>query len=251
VSDERLRELERRWQASGAFEDEVAWLWERVRAGELPQEHLEIAAICGHAPAKSVWDALSPALLSSAELVELLSVSALQLAEWHREEIPAREVEGDLAYALPDVLIWLSDQETSSERGPLGWFAHFVEARSYQIALRALGAGIRLIPHNSADLNERFLETLEELNRPPDQRNYDRLAELRDGLAAGDRSPAQQAMADSLRGLIDGLRQGPSELRHYPTLLRGIEASVPGRSKHRLSREIRAELIPWLLGTSA
>jgi hypothetical protein len=35
VSDDRLRELERRWKETGAVEDEAAYLKERVRAGEL------------------------------------------------------------------------------------------------------------------------------------------------------------------------------------------------------------------------
>lgn len=34
MSDERLRALERRWKESGAAEDELAWLNERVRQGE-------------------------------------------------------------------------------------------------------------------------------------------------------------------------------------------------------------------------
>ena len=52
VSDEKLRELERRWRETGAVEDEAAFLLERVRAGELTQERLELAAYCGHAGAR-------------------------------------------------------------------------------------------------------------------------------------------------------------------------------------------------------
>ena len=48
VSDERLRELERRWKETGSVEDEAAFLLERVRVGELTQERLELAAYCGH-----------------------------------------------------------------------------------------------------------------------------------------------------------------------------------------------------------
>ncbi len=48
MSDEKLRELERRWKGTGAVEDEAAFLLERVRAGELTQERLELAAYCGH-----------------------------------------------------------------------------------------------------------------------------------------------------------------------------------------------------------
>tara|TARA_R110002072_G_scaffold47901_1_gene131238 strand:- start:2189 stop:2989 length:801 start_codon:yes stop_codon:yes gene_type:complete len=48
MSDEKLRELERRWKETGAVEDEAAFLLERVRAGELTQERLELAAYCRH-----------------------------------------------------------------------------------------------------------------------------------------------------------------------------------------------------------
>lgn len=48
MTDERLRELERRWKETGSVEDEAAWLVERVRAGDLTQERLGLAAHCGH-----------------------------------------------------------------------------------------------------------------------------------------------------------------------------------------------------------
>ncbi len=43
LTDARLRELERSWQASGSVEDEAAWLLERVRAGALTHDQLERA----------------------------------------------------------------------------------------------------------------------------------------------------------------------------------------------------------------
>ena len=36
VSDGELRDLERRWRASGAVEDEARWHVARVRAGQIP-----------------------------------------------------------------------------------------------------------------------------------------------------------------------------------------------------------------------
>lgn len=53
VSDQRLRELERKWRESGSVEDEAAYLRERVRVGDLTQERLELAAHCGHEGARS------------------------------------------------------------------------------------------------------------------------------------------------------------------------------------------------------
>jgi len=59
VFDSWLRELERRWQRSGALLDEVALLRGRVRAGELSPERLELAAFCGHAGAGAACSSAS------------------------------------------------------------------------------------------------------------------------------------------------------------------------------------------------
>lgn len=52
MTDTRLRELERRFRASGAVEDEAAWLAARVRAGELSRAALELAAWVAHPAAE-------------------------------------------------------------------------------------------------------------------------------------------------------------------------------------------------------
>lgn len=54
MSDLSLRELERRWRNTGSLADEAAFLRERLRTGDLAQEHLEIAAYCGRKPAMQV-----------------------------------------------------------------------------------------------------------------------------------------------------------------------------------------------------
>jgi hypothetical protein len=66
VSDERLREAERRWRASAAVEDEVALLRERLRVGQLDESRLRLAAGLEH-PAASV---LAPAPQVLVALVE-------------------------------------------------------------------------------------------------------------------------------------------------------------------------------------
>ena len=48
MSDERLRQLERKWRETGAVEDEAALLRERVRTGGLLPDSLDSAAYCGH-----------------------------------------------------------------------------------------------------------------------------------------------------------------------------------------------------------
>ena len=47
MSDERLRQLERRWLETGTVQDETAFLLERVRVGDLAPNRLELAAHCG------------------------------------------------------------------------------------------------------------------------------------------------------------------------------------------------------------
>ncbi|MDC3378773.1 hypothetical protein OAX78_00640 [Planctomycetota bacterium] len=53
MSDEKLRELERRSKQSGAVEDEAAFLLARVRTANLALERLELAAYCGHEGAQA------------------------------------------------------------------------------------------------------------------------------------------------------------------------------------------------------
>ena len=56
MTDSRLQELKRAWEASGSVEDEAAYLRERVRVGDLTQERLELAAYCGHPAAAAILD---------------------------------------------------------------------------------------------------------------------------------------------------------------------------------------------------
>lgn len=53
MTDARLRESERRWKETGALEDEAQYLRERVRAGELQADRLEVAALCGDEAART------------------------------------------------------------------------------------------------------------------------------------------------------------------------------------------------------
>ncbi|MCO5165662.1 MAG: hypothetical protein M9894_04745 [Planctomycetes bacterium] len=47
MSDAALRDLERRWRASRALADEVAWLAERLRAGVVERDQVHLAAYLG------------------------------------------------------------------------------------------------------------------------------------------------------------------------------------------------------------
>lgn len=59
MSDERLRELERRWEETGSSEDEAALLLEMVRIGALTKARLRSLAILGH-PAALLAQQVSP-----------------------------------------------------------------------------------------------------------------------------------------------------------------------------------------------
>ncbi len=48
MSDAVLRDLERRWRQTRSVDDEAAYLLRRVRAGDLSQPRLDLAAYCGH-----------------------------------------------------------------------------------------------------------------------------------------------------------------------------------------------------------
>jgi hypothetical protein len=62
VSDDRLRELERRFAATGAVEDEVALVQERLRMGALDDEALRLAAALGVEAAARLRPGVAPAL---------------------------------------------------------------------------------------------------------------------------------------------------------------------------------------------
>ncbi|MEZ6183414.1 MAG: hypothetical protein R3F62_00200 [Planctomycetota bacterium] len=54
MSDLKLQRLERRWRASQSLADEVEYLRERVRVGELPLPRLQLAAYLEHPAARAV-----------------------------------------------------------------------------------------------------------------------------------------------------------------------------------------------------
>jgi len=81
MTDSRLQQLERAWEASGSPEDEAAYLRERVRVGELSRERLELAAYCRHEGAEVVLGSPTQAQLSLA-YSEYLEESGDSFAAW-------------------------------------------------------------------------------------------------------------------------------------------------------------------------
>lgn len=72
MSDAGLRELERRWRASGAPGDEARVLAERLRQGALSRERLELAAHVGHVAAREALGVVPAGRLPLARWVALL-----------------------------------------------------------------------------------------------------------------------------------------------------------------------------------
>jgi hypothetical protein len=52
MSDQELRELERRYRQSGDATDEAAWLGARLRVGDVDRSRVELCAWLDHAPAR-------------------------------------------------------------------------------------------------------------------------------------------------------------------------------------------------------
>lgn len=151
MTDFRLQELKRAWEASGSVEDEAAYLRERLRIGDLTPERLELAAQCGHKGAISALsDALeprSPAQIAYSLVPSLKEdrcmrwVWVFPLVEWAAaQEWPSvdgnpliRRLSSASERALEALRGWLD----SPERGPRA-------VKRVQGALdKAIAAGIR------------------------------------------------------------------------------------------------------------
>ena len=173
--DERERELERRFQASRATDDEAAWLRERLRAGRLPEERLRIAAIVGHPAAALALghepprepEPLAAALEACGRetaLRALVALGRLALPEWEgrfprdvRPRVALEAAEGEARCPCP------RHREVVQERlGGVG------EARAAARQVRAqraaqaahlvhFAAGAALAPGSPADLRAALL----------------------------------------------------------------------------------------------
>ena len=97
MSDDKLRELERRWKETGSVEDEAAYLLERVRAGELTRERLELVAYCGHRGA-----AVAIGTVGLGGNSGDLEAWAKGLSQWHEALVQAGLVAAGLALRVWD-----------------------------------------------------------------------------------------------------------------------------------------------------
>ena len=99
MSDERLRELERRWKETRAVQDEAACLSERVRSGNLDRERLRLAAYLGNEASR-----------------EALGEGSWSLADY-RSRLLSRASMGDFGADSDYLMAYLGDE---SKREPYG-----------------------------------------------------------------------------------------------------------------------------------
>lgn len=104
VSDERLRDLERRWHAGGSPQDDARLLLERLRGGQLAQDDVDLAALLGHPAACAALGrapgelrAVSDALAISDERRgrAALALAELALPAWTWPRPPEEPVPGE------------------------------------------------------------------------------------------------------------------------------------------------------------
>lgn len=160
MSDERLRELERRWRETRAADDEAAYLAERVRVGDLTSERLSLAAYVGHpAAAKAIGDGPSDTLLDPIELVEGLErwgravtvracvAAATSILRWWERDHPT---DGSVARTLEAVRAWTDcpcSSHADAARGEAGEIPTYAEnaGRWSERAAEAAWGAVRAI----------------------------------------------------------------------------------------------------------
>lgn len=98
VADHGLRQLERRWRASGDPADEAAWVLACLRAGELPAARVEVAALLGHEPAARALAEEDPGAAAPA-LFDPRSRAAVPDERWLLRELWARSREATVRFA--------------------------------------------------------------------------------------------------------------------------------------------------------
>jgi len=120
MTDSRLQHLKRAWEASGSVEDEAAYLRERVRAGELSQERLELAAFLGDRPSQLLFP--DELLLSLPQVATLTLLRVSQVRKWLKKGCPAASKQGrDSTFEARALFLWLTSGQNDQ---PLLWVGY-------------------------------------------------------------------------------------------------------------------------------
>lgn len=110
MSDERIRELERRFKETGSVEDEAAWLKERVRVGDLTEERLSLAAYCGHKAARTAQGRQSSYQVPESRLRSWFN--GLVWAAWSSKPVVVRAANAAARFSVTD---WSKQWQTPDD----------------------------------------------------------------------------------------------------------------------------------------
>ena len=245
MSDERLRELERR-ASEGGTEDRAAYLRARVHAGLLTREGVHLAAYLGDQVARLVV----PPPWGGGELVtttgRTTSPTWEQWDEWQWDPIrdglaglehwPGAMVRAAVAVGRAALPAWEERwaSECAGERVPgLGDGATFCE----QVG----GPSTRTCP-SQCTAPRRALEAVEEWIADPSEANRQRCAEL------GRVEQGASALPYRVSGILWSIApRDPINLQHgrWHAAKRAIEHS--GLTEPQVRTAIREALVPWAL----
>lgn len=103
MTDEALRELERKFHETGSVADERRVLLERVRAGQLDAGRLEVAALFGHKAAGLVRQEIGPRRMAADEI---RGSTRGHLQGWVHEGCPHSKEGERLFFDFPEVFSW-------------------------------------------------------------------------------------------------------------------------------------------------
>lgn len=219
MTDSTLRELERRFRATGSDEDEAAWLWARLQAGSLTPSNLELASYCGH---EAAWSALGHS-------VRPLTIEAIEV-EWPANgHGPELHLEGR------------------------HWLVRILELGGGDAVLRAAVALYRRSPSTRPENDVTLWNTNQRVNPMRDtttaieewilsKRDQAALARFKDGIgldAAVARNMARCVCP------VGGSEPTPAAqaVQELRGVLRFLGLDVPSATA-----AVRSELVPWALG---
>lgn len=213
MSDERLRDSERRWRGTGSLADEARHLLERVRQGALAPRQLEVAALAGHPAAR----------LARAGADELEPRGLPERGRRLADLLPEAGLRALLAATRALAPTW--SDPVGAPTTPAGT----VGAVDAWLASRSPGAGQALWPHLAITPTRQWFRT-------EATRRAHALSEAAGHLAAG---------AAQLAGVFQGLAVG----EHVEEGLRLIcELTRDAAAERRLADRVREEVAAWALG---
>ena len=226
MTDSELRRLEREFRQSGTLEAEAAWLRARLKAGELHERDLELAACLGHESARTI--------LGSDSAFSLLL--PLPRVEWEARDACAAFVEQfgivrALRVCLP--IAWTSLED---------WSALFPEDRRPRSAIEAAEAWA-VCPCESHRLGS--VATVNGADEAADRAAERELIDER-AVAAGEAASEAEACA----GLASG--SGGWFFEVVGIRLRAqwdSPQSLPNAWTEVL-QAVQGEVVPWALGYS-